>query len=193
MLMYLPVSLQKPAQSVQKLRWSIIFYVVCMWTMQWTPSHKNLYDITSLINTHHYGNLITTMVTLSPHSAQWQIIMKTCNDNHFNFKNLNLIISKNNSIVLHCSEHYFILQQASTFNQTILYDCRQHSDKSNSNLTGVIHKENPTRCNSASKFYFVFIWSSTCFERHTAHYQEPKFALAASGFACVEGCWTCSC
>jgi len=26
--------------------------------------------------------------------------------------------------------------------------------------------------------------------RHTAHHQEPKTALAASGFAYVEGCWT---
>ena len=29
--------------------------------------------------------------------------------------------------------------------------------------------------------------------RHTAHHQEPKTALAASGLAYVEGCWTCSC
>jgi len=57
----------------------------------------------------------------------------------------------------------------------------------------IIHKEIPTRCNSVWKFYFLFIWSSTCFERHTAHHQESKTALAASGFAYVEGCWTCSC
>jgi len=57
----------------------------------------------------------------------------------------------------------------------------------------IIHIENPTRCHSVTKFYFIFIWSSTCFGRHTAHHQEPKTALAASGFACVEGCWTCSC
>jgi len=56
-----------------------------------------------------------------------------------------------------------------------------------------IHKENPTRCNSVSKFYFIFIWSSTCFGRHTANNQEPKIALAASGFEYVEVCWTCSC
>jgi len=54
-------------------------------------------------------------------------------------------------------------------------------------------KKNPTRCNNISKFYyFVFIWSLTCFERHTAHHQEPKTALAASGFSYMEGCWTCS-
>ena len=57
----------------------------------------------------------------------------------------------------------------------------------------IIHIENPKRCNSISKFYFISIWSSTCFGRHTAHHQEPKTALAASGFAYVEGCWTCSC
>ena len=38
----------------------------------------------------------------------------------------------------------------------------------------------------------VFIWSSTCFGQHTAHYQEPKTALVASGFLYVEGWWTCS-
>jgi hypothetical protein len=29
-------------------------------------------------------------------------------------------------------------------------------------------------------------WSSTCFGRQTAHHQEPKTALAASGFAYVQ-------
>ena len=43
------------------------------------------------------------------------------------------------------------------------------------------------------KIYFIFLWSSTCFRRHTAHHQEPKTALKASGFAYMEGCWTCSC
>jgi len=46
-----------------------------------------------------------------------------------------------------------------------------------------IHKENPTRCNRVTKFYSIFTWSSTCFRRHTAHHQEPKTALAASGLA----------
>jgi len=40
--------------------------------------------------------------------------------------------------------------------------------------------------------YFTFIWSSSCFGRHTSHYQEPKIALAASGFAYVKGSWTYS-
>jgi len=56
-----------------------------------------------------------------------------------------------------------------------------------------IHKENPTGWNNVSKFYYSkFIWSSTCFGRHTAHHQEPKTALATSGFSYVEGCWMCS-
>jgi len=55
-------------------------------------------------------------------------------------------------------------------------------------------KKNPTRCNNVSELYYsIFIRSSTCFGRHTAHHQEPKTALAASGFAYVEGRWTCSC
>jgi len=54
-------------------------------------------------------------------------------------------------------------------------------------------KKNPTRCNNVSTFYYsIFIWSSTFFGRQTAHHQEPKTALAASGFSYVEGCWTCS-
>jgi len=51
----------------------------------------------------------------------------------------------------------------------------------------LIHKENPTRCNSVPKFYFIFIWRSICFGRHTAHHQKPKTAEAASGFAYVKG------
>jgi hypothetical protein len=57
----------------------------------------------------------------------------------------------------------------------------------------IFHIENPTRCHSVTKFYFIFIWSSSCFGRHTAHHQEPKTVLAASGFTCVEDWWTCSC
>jgi len=54
-------------------------------------------------------------------------------------------------------------------------------------------KKHPTRCNNVSNFFYsIFIWSSACFWRHTAHHQEPKTALAASGFSYVEGCWTCS-
>jgi len=56
-----------------------------------------------------------------------------------------------------------------------------------------IHIENPTRCHRVTKFCFIFIWSSACFGRHTAHHPDPKTALAASGFAYLEGCWTCIC
>jgi len=59
--------------------------------------------------------------------------------------------------------------------------------------SSIIHIKKPTRCNSVSKFYFRFIWSLTCFGQHTIHHQEPKTALAASGFAYMEGCWLCSC
>jgi len=41
-------------------------------------------------------------------------------------------------------------------------------------------------------YYSIFIWSSTCFGRHTARHQEPKTALAASGFPYVKVCRTCS-
>ena len=61
-----------------------------------------------------------------------------------------------------------------------------------SNIVQIINK-NPTRRNNVSKFYYsIFIWSLTCFGRHTTHHQELKTALAASGFSYVEGCWTCS-
>ena len=62
------------------------------------------------------------------------------------------------------------------------------------NLTiNSIYKKNPTKCNNVSKFYyFIFIWSSTRFGRYTSHHQEPKTALATSGFSYVKGCWTCS-
>jgi hypothetical protein len=57
----------------------------------------------------------------------------------------------------------------------------------------VIHKESPTRWNNILTFYYsIFTLSSTCFRRHPAHHQEPKTALAVSGFSYVEGCWTCS-
>jgi len=38
----------------------------------------------------------------------------------------------------------------------------------------VIHIENPTKCYSVSKFYFIFIRNSKCFGRHTALHQEHK-------------------
>ena len=41
-------------------------------------------------------------------------------------------------------------------------------------------------------YYSIFIWNSTCFGQHATHHQEPKTALAASGFSYVEGCWMCS-
>ena len=53
---------------------------------------------------------------------------------------------------------------------------------------GLQHQKNSQRKSNKMQqcikiFYFIFIWSSTCSGRHTAHHQEPKTALAASGFA----------
>jgi len=57
-----------------------------------------------------------------------------------------------------------------------------------------IHTEKSNKMQQFIKIYYsIFIRGSTCFGRHTAHHQESKTALAASGFAYVEGCWTCGC
>ena len=39
---------------------------------------------------------------------------------------------------------------------------------------------------------FYIYMKLNMFRGHTAHHQEPKTELAASGFSYVEGCWTCS-
>jgi len=55
----------------------------------------------------------------------------------------------------------------------------------------IIHTEIANKMQQCIKIYYsMFIWSSTCFGRHTAHHQELKTALAASGFVYVKGCWT---
>jgi len=47
-----------------------------------------------------------------------------------------------------------------------------------------IHTEKSNKKQQYIKIYYsIFIWSPTYFGRHTAHHQEPKTALAASGFA----------
>jgi len=53
----------------------------------------------------------------------------------------------------------------------------------------VIRKEKSNKIEKCIKlfYYSLFIWSSTCFRRHTTHHQEPK-----TGFLYVEVCWTCS-
>jgi len=46
-----------------------------------------------------------------------------------------------------------------------------------------IHKQKSNKMEECIKILlFHIIWNSTCFGRHTAHYQDPKTALAASGF-----------
>jgi len=109
-------------------------------------------------------------------------------------------LCNSNSIAWFCSavrSFYSIWNLMSFCMQMLLVGEGWHSGR-NWGLCGSVHHsiiyiENPTSCNSVSKFYFIFIWSSTCFGRHTAHHQEPKTALVASGFAYVEGSWTCSC
>ena len=39
-------------------------------------------------------------------------------------------------------------------------DRHNHIDVRGSVHHSIIHKENPTRCNNVSKFYFIFMWSS---------------------------------
>jgi len=57
-----------------------------------------------------------------------------------------------------------------------------------------IHTERPNKMQKCIKIYYtIFIWIPTCFGRHTAHHQKSKTALTHSGFAYVEGCWTCGC
>jgi hypothetical protein len=55
----------------------------------------------------------------------------------------------------------------------------------------LFHTEIANKMRQCIKIYYsMFIWSSTCFGRHTAHHQELKTTLASSGFAYVKGCWT---
>jgi len=71
--------------------------------------------------------------------------------------------------------------------------CRvsQKFDVSGSVHHSTIHTEKSKKMQQCIKIYYsVFIRSSTCFGRRTAHHQEPKALPAASGFAYVEGCWT---
>jgi hypothetical protein len=50
-----------------------------------------------------------------------------------------------------------------------------------------IHKVKPRKCNNVSKFYTKL----KMFRAKPAHHQEPKTALAASGFSYAKGCCTC--
>ena len=43
------------------------------------------------------------------------------------------------------------------------------------------------------KILFHIYMKLNMFRRHTAHHQDLKTTLAATGFAYVEGCWPCSC
>jgi len=56
-----------------------------------------------------------------------------------------------------------------------------------------IHKEKSNKIKQCIKILLFRIYIKLdSFGRHTAHHQDPKTELAASGFSYVEGCWTCS-
>ena len=58
-------------------------------------------------------------------------------------------------------------------------------------LHSIIHTEIANKLQQCIKIYYsMFIRGPTCFGRHTAHHQELRTALAASGFAYVRDCWT---
>jgi len=49
--------------------------------------------------------------------------------------------------------------------------------------TVAFHTEKSNKIQQFVKIYYsIFTGSLTCFGRHTAHHQEPKIALATSGF-----------
>jgi hypothetical protein len=57
----------------------------------------------------------------------------------------------------------------------------------------VIHTDIIKKMEHCVKIYYsMFKWGSIYFGRHTAHHQQLKTALAASGFAYMKGCWTLS-
>ena len=106
-----------------------------------------------------------------------------------------LIPSKVWDVVKQCEFSFLYSFGRTSFSlQQIFYTLyTSHSERCAQILNVQLIKKNPTRCNTVSKFYYsIFTWSSTCFGRHAAHHQEPKTALAASGFSYVEGCGTCS-
>jgi len=61
----------------------------------------------------------------------------------------------------------------------------------NSTRTFIIHKGKSNKMQQCIRILLFHIYSSTRFGRHTAHHQEPKTALAASGFSYMEGCSPC--
>jgi hypothetical protein len=88
-----------------------------------------------------------------------------------------------------------VLSSVETVRICVLYRWEQLNklDVHGSMHHSTIHKERSNKMEQCIDFYYsIFIWSSTCFGRHTAHHQGPKTALAASGFSYLEGCWTCS-
>jgi hypothetical protein len=73
----------------------------------------------------------------------------------------------------------------------IIDDARSHEREVHHSI---IHIKHPTRCKCIEILFRIYI-KLNMFRviPPPLHHQEPKPVLAASGFAYVEGCWTCSC
>ena len=70
----------------------------------------------------------------------------------------------------------------------------QKAQFSNNFLLTIIHIKNPTRCHSVTRFYFIFIWSSTCFGLHAdsvqqLHVQQPSTHAKPEADSAVSGSW----
>ena len=53
-----------------------------------------------------------------------------------------------------------------------------------------IHTEKIQQDATVLKFIIPYLYEAQHVSGDTAHHQEPKTALAASGFAYMEGCWS---
>jgi hypothetical protein len=88
--------------------------------------------------------------------------------------------------------HYCVYMDMTSFWNT--FQTSRNIDVRGSVHHSRIHTEIANKMQQCIKIYYsTSIWSSTCFGRHTAHHQELKTALAASGFAHVKGCGLCGC
>jgi hypothetical protein len=79
---------------------------------------------------------------------------------------------------------------------TLLHITLQGPWLSNWTFTSTIQIIQPTTCKFSQVYYLTFMFSSTCFGRLTAHYQEHTTALEASRFTVgekrLERCWSWS-
>jgi hypothetical protein len=100
----------------------------------------------------------------------------------------------NHSVLLRATESRTAFWFRSFYELFLFKYTLKRSDICGSVHHSTIHRAKSNKMQQCIKIYyslFTRIWSSTCFGRNTAHRQEPKTALAASGFAFVDDCWTC--